>query len=255
MRTRIIQNDPPPDERPAPEEPPPPPGVRTRNIAARAGRWSARHRRLAVLGWLAFVFLAYMIGNNVGTDTLTDEEAAVGESGEAARIVADSYPKELDEAVLIQSRTLDTDDPEYRAVVVDVAGRLRRTDGVKEVHTPYEKRGASATSEDGHSAMVSFRVRGDIQDDAAMAIIDESVAGTKAAQRAHPDFNIEQFGSGSSEDAFREVFDKDLQKATFGSLPITLILLVLTFGTLVAAGIPLLLAITGVLATMGLVGR
>ena len=50
------------------------------------------------------------------------------------------------------------------------------------------------------------------------------------------------------------VFEKDLQKATFGSLPITLILLVIAFGTLVAAGIPLLLAITGIVATLGLVG-
>ena len=51
-----------------------------------------------------------------------------------------------------------------------------------------------------------------------------------------------------------EVFDKDLAKATFGSLPITLILLVIAFGTLVAAGVPLLLAITGIVGTMGLIG-
>ena len=50
-----------------------------------------------------------------------------------------------------------------------------------------------------------------------------------------------------------EIFKSDLQKATIGSLPITLILLVLAFGTLVAAGIPLLLAITGVMSTMGIV--
>ena len=48
-----------------------------------------------------------------------------------------------------------------------------------------------------------------------------------------------------------EIFERDLKKATFGSLPITLILLVLAFGTLVAAGIPLLLAITGVVAHDG----
>ena len=51
-----------------------------------------------------------------------------------------------------------------------------------------------------------------------------------------------------------DIFTSDLQKATTASLPITLILLVLAFGTLVAAGIPLLLAITGVMSTMGIVG-
>ena len=254
MRTRIIQNDPEPPEPQSSSEPPPPPGVKTRNIAARAGRWSARHRRLAVLGWLAFVFLAYMIGSNVGTDTLTDEEAAVGESGEASRVVADAYPQNLGEAVLIQSKTLTADSPEYRAVVADVTRRVEATEGTTKVSSPYDRSNPSAVSDDGHSTMVGFEVKGDLKDATAKETIDASLAQTEAAQRAHPSFNIEQFGSGSSEDAFDAVFEKDLKKATFGSLPITLILLVLTFGTLVAAGIPLLLAITGVLATMGLVG-
>jgi uncharacterized membrane protein YdfJ with MMPL/SSD domain len=111
-----------------------------------------------------------------------------------------------------------------------------------------------AVSHDGHSTMVNFGVKGDPAKPAVMKQVDRTVALTKAAQRAHPDFNVEQFGSASSEKAFQAIFAKDLQKATFGSLPITLILLVLAFGTLVAAGIPLLLAITGVVATMGLVG-
>ena len=101
--------------------------------------------------------------------------------------------------------------------------------------------------------MIGFEINGATEDAAPMKIVDATVADTKAAQRAHPDFNVEQFGSGSSEDAFMKIFSDDLSKATSTSLPITLILLVLAFGTLVAAGIPLLLAITGVLGTMGVV--
>src|SRR5918992_1122223 len=189
-----------------------------------------------------------------GVKTLTNEEAAVGESGEAARVVADAYPENLGEAVLIQSKTLTAESPEYRAVVADVTRRVEATKGTTKVSSPYDQSNPSAVSDDGHSTMVGFQVEGDLKDATAMETIDASLAQTKAAQRAPPSFNIEQFGSGSTEDAFEEIFFKDLQKATFGSLPITLILLVLTFGTLVAAGIPLLLALTGVLATMGLVG-
>ena len=83
-----------------------------------------------------------------------------------------------------------------------------------------------------------------------MKIVDATVAETKAAQRAHRDFNVEQFGTGSSEEAFMKIFNDDLREGRHPrSLPITLILLVLAFGTLVAAGIPLLLAITGVMGT------
>ena len=139
-------------------------------------------------------------------------------------------------------------------MVADVEKRLEATKGVEAIHGPYDQKDASAVSGDGHSALVSFEIPGDAKDLAVEATVDETVAQTEAAQKAHGDFTVEQFGSGSSEEQFMEVFNKDLAKATFGSLPITLILLVIAFGTLVAAGIPLLLAITGIVATMGLIG-
>jgi uncharacterized membrane protein YdfJ with MMPL/SSD domain len=226
----------------------------SRNIAARAGRWSARHRKTAVFGWLLFIVVAFMAGQNLGTKTLTQEQSGVGESGQAAKIVKDSYPDRIDEAVLIQSKTLKTADPQYRAVVSDVTKRLQETKGVHSITSPYgEGKRLAPVSDDGHSTMIGFEINGATEDAVPMKIVDATVADTKAAQRAHPDFNVEQFGSGSSEDAFMKIFSDDLQKATSTSLPITLILLVLAFGTLVAAGIPLLLAITGVLGTMGVV--
>ena len=226
----------------------------SRNIAARAGRWSARHRKTAVLGWIVFVVLAFMAGNNLGTETLTAEDSGVGDSGRAAQITKDAYPERIGEMVLIQSKTLKTDDPQYRAVVADVTQRLEDTKGVTEIKGPYGKgEQRTAISDDGHSTLVNFEIKGAIEDVAAGKIVDSTVLEVKAAQKAHPDFNVEQFGGGSSEEAFKEIFNSDLQKATFGSLPITLILLVLAFGTLVAAGIPLLLAITGVMCTMGIV--
>ncbi len=226
----------------------------SRNIAARAGRWSARHRKTAVLGWIVFVVVAFMGGQNLGTVNLTQEDSGVGDSGRAAQISKDAYPERIGEMVLIQSKSLKTDDPEYRAVVADVTQRLEDTKGVTEIMGPYGKgEQRTAISDDGHSTLVNFEIKGAIEDVAAAKVVDQTVLDVKAAQKAHPEFNVEQFGGGSSEEAFKEIFNSDLQKATFGSLPITLILLVIAFGTLVAAGIPLLLAITGVMSTMGIV--
>jgi uncharacterized membrane protein YdfJ with MMPL/SSD domain len=225
-----------------------------RGLAARAGRWSARHRKTAILGWITFVVLAFVIGGAVGTKQLTDEQSGVGDSGRAAQTISDAYPKWIGESVLIQSKTLEADDPAYRAVVADVTERLEQTSGVHNIHGPYDKVEPAPTSDDRHSVMVSFEVDGDPKDAAAMKVVDSTLEQTAAAQRAHPDFNVEQFGAGSSEDAFMAIFEKDLKKATASSLPVTLILLIVAFGTLVAAGVPLLLAITGVVGTMGLVG-
>ena len=66
--------------------------TRNRNLAARAGRWSAQHRKKAIFGWLAFVILAVVIGGSVGTRTLTDEEYGIGESGRADTVVRGQLP-------------------------------------------------------------------------------------------------------------------------------------------------------------------
>src|SRR5215212_7181907 len=87
-----------------------------------------------------------------------------------------------------------------------------------------------------------------------MKKVDASIAAVDAVATSHADFRVEQSGSASSSDEFDEVFAKDLSKATTTSLPITLLILLIAFGALVAAGIPLLLAVTGVVGTLGLVG-
>ncbi len=71
------------------------------NLAARAGGWSARHRATAIIGWLAFVVLAVMVGGSVGTESIEDEDQGVGETREADHAVADAFPQNADETVLV----------------------------------------------------------------------------------------------------------------------------------------------------------
>ena len=83
----------------------------TRNIAARAGRWSAKHRKTAIWGWLAFVFVAFAIGGAVGTKTLQQDQLGVGESGRADQTIQGAFPRSADELVLVQSDARDGDRP------------------------------------------------------------------------------------------------------------------------------------------------
>ena len=64
--------------------------MQPRNLAARAGRWSAQHRKTAILGWLLFVVLATVIGGNVGQKTLEPSAMGNGESKRGELIVADA---------------------------------------------------------------------------------------------------------------------------------------------------------------------
>jgi uncharacterized membrane protein YdfJ with MMPL/SSD domain len=226
----------------------------SRNLAARAGRWSARHRKIAILGWFAFVILAYLAGANTGTQLLTDENSGVGESGKATQIHADAYPKQTEEMVLVSSTKLKSDAPEFKAAVDDVMHRLHKVHGVEQIKDPYAASNKGSISPNDHAAMVGFVVPGDKETTKVKDIVDETVAQTEAAQNANPALIVEQFGDSSADEKFNEIFNEDLAKAGTLSLPVTLVVLLIAFGTLVAAGLPLLLAITAVMATMGLVG-
>ena len=106
-------------------------------------------------------------------------------------------------------------------------------------------------SPDGHSALVEFEIRGAA--DKAAEKIDPVLAQVDAAQKAHPQLYVGEFGMASAVDAIATTVEQDLGKAGMLSLPITLVILVIAFGALVAAGIPLLLALTAVFATFGVV--
>jgi uncharacterized membrane protein YdfJ with MMPL/SSD domain len=250
MKTRIIQRDPDP-VRPdtsgnGAATPAPPPA---HNVAARMARWSGRHRRKAVLGWFAFVIVAFAIGNQVGTQEISDIDQFSGEARDAEEALDRAGLRPVEEVVFVQSDTLTVDDPEFRAAVEDVTARLSQVEYVRNVESPLT--GDGDVSADGHAALVGFELEGDSTE--AKDRVDPTLAATAAAQDDHPDLAIEQFGGASANKAIDEVINDDLAKAGQLSLPITLIILVIAFGTLVAAGVPLLIGLSSVVAALGLV--
>jgi uncharacterized membrane protein YdfJ with MMPL/SSD domain len=224
----------------------------SRNIAARAGRWSAQHRTKAIVGWLAFVVLAFFVGNNmIGMQILENQKSGVGEAGRADKNAFNAFPKRAKESVLVQSATLEANDPKFKAAVGDVVGRLQKTKNVRKIVSPYSAGATANISPGGHSALVDYEIPGDAAK--TKLSIDAPLATIAATAKAHGDFRVEPFGDASTQKAFAKKDGEDFMKATFTSLPLTLLILVVAFGSLMAAGVPLLLAISGVLGTMGLV--
>src|SRR3954451_15838572 len=75
------------------------------NIAARAGRWSAQHRKKAIFGWLAFVVLAFAVGGAIGTKQLGNSQTSrTGESGRADGVLRSTFKRNYTEQVLVQAR-------------------------------------------------------------------------------------------------------------------------------------------------------
>ena len=221
------------------------------NLAARMGRWSANHWKTATFGWLAFVVVAFGLGGLAGTKTIDPNKPGPGESGRMDRILDAGFKQPAGESVLVQSRSLQATDPVFRAAIEDVVAGVSSVDAVQNVRSPLDAANTRQVSENGRAALVEFEIRGDA--DKAVDKIDPVLNRVTELQRAHPGFFIGEFGDASSVDAVETAYADDLGKAGLLSLPITLIILVVAFGALVAAGIPLLLALTAVFATFGLV--
>ena len=249
MKTRIMQEE--PDEASAPE--PSAPLVRkTRkdNLALRMARWCAHHRTKAVLCWLGFTAALFMLSLVSPMNKIVAETSGPGESGRAETILYEDFPQPGGETVLIQSTSLEVTDPAFRAAVDEVVAAVSSLDAVADVRSPFDPGGEGLMSQDERSALVEVEIAGPSED--AGDKIDPVVEAVAAVQDAHPELYVGSFGVSTNKDLTAS-FNDDLKKAGLFSVPLTLLILLVAFGAFVAAGVPLLLGLTAVLGTFGLV--
>jgi hypothetical protein len=127
-----------------------------RNLAARAGYWSATHRKTAIFGWLGFVVLAFMVGNAITQKTIHGADDFSGESGRAEHALYDSGLRPNDENILVQSDSLTINDPRFRSAITQATSELSRAQYVENVVSPIG--GAAPVTADGHTALVQFEI-------------------------------------------------------------------------------------------------
>jgi putative drug exporter of the RND superfamily len=226
-----------------------PPHRRARRPAVEAiAGWSARHRKTAVFGWLALVVVAYLIGQLLGTPSLPQND--VGQAGQAEQTLEHlGVTAPTVEDVLIQARTpaaTFATDPAMRQAVRQVTAALSRLPGAAAgIRSPLRPGGQALVSANGRSALVTFTVPGPAAD--VTTAVAPALSAVASVQTAHPGLLVAEAGDASIQRAVSNQISSDFGKAEETSLPLTLILLVGVFGALVAAGIPVLLAITSAL--------
>ncbi len=230
----------------------------SKSLAARMGRWSASHWKTAVFGWLAFVVASVFISMQLGTTFIDQNEANVGESRKADRIIdraGFSIDKdgetieELGEMVLLESETLTVKDPAFRAAIEDAVRTVSSFPEAQKLKSPLDAAHPDLVSEDGHAALVQFNPKGTYEE--AILYIDDVVAAVDKVEARHQGFSIVSLGV-SSEKAIDAEIQGGLAKAGLLSIPLTILILLVVLRSLVGALIPLLLGITSVMATMGL---
>src|SRR5689334_3093842 len=218
-------------------------------IVERVAGWSAIHRKTAVFGWLLLVVVAVAVGHQFGTSNVNSYDP--GESGKAERVLDRPEMQQPNaESVLVQGRSAGrayASDPEMRQTVREVVAALR---ALPESATGIQSPLTSSGLVSGHSALVTFNGAGKpATDDTAVVPALNAVA---AVQAHHPGLKVEEAGGASVDRAIGSITGKDFRKAEVTSIPVSLVLLVIVFGALIAAGIPLLLAGTAVISAISL---
>ena len=133
--------------------------MKSTNLASRAARWSAGHRKTAIFGWLAFVVISVVIAGAVGQQTIADEDYGNGESKAADQaIAAADFREAAEEQVLVQGKgSVKIGDPAFTAAVEDTVARLEATKGVDKIESPLAKGNEGQLSEDGRSGARDVR--------------------------------------------------------------------------------------------------
>ncbi len=155
--------------------------MRPTNIAARAGRWSAQHRRIAILGWFAYVVAATVGGGMIGTNSLAPAEMGNG-SSKVADLAVDraGFRESSGEQVLVQARSRDVSRAALQQAAADLAERLSKVPHVEKVVSAFDAGVAGQVSRDGRSALLSFEIAGG--DDAAGERVDATLAAIEFKQ-------------------------------------------------------------------------
>ncbi|MDQ2654532.1 MAG: MMPL family transporter [Chloroflexota bacterium] len=218
------------------------------------GRIVARFAPLVVVAWLLAVVGVSLVLVPRFTTALTGPPLQVrgSDSARAQKIITERFgePFAEQDLVVFTSASLTTDDPEFRAVVTDALERLRPLPGVVSITSPYDPGADTLIAKDRQMATAIVAITGTNAE--RQALVPRLTARATAASTPY----VTVYVTGSSPLIAELVAQEqaDLSRAEQLGLPIAALVLLITSGTVIAAGLPILLAMTGMAMTFGILG-
>ena len=197
-------------------------------LTVRIARWSAEHPWRAIGAWLLFVAVCIGAGQVTGTRSADFDDHPKGELATYQSIVDEAgFTRPATENVLISARDGALDRDHALAAANEVRTGMGSLREVGKVSEP-------VSSPKGKAMLVNVELAGDPE--TADERVDKLLATTAAVQKQYPDLLIEQVGGASLDKALSATLGDDFQKAELISIPVTLLIMLVVFGALIAAG-------------------
>jgi putative drug exporter of the RND superfamily len=214
-------------------------------MLARIARFSLRHRRLVAAAWVVL----FAAGIALGSGVFERLDPDVGDVAGTESALAEARLDALDpggESIAAVADGIDPRDPAVAASLRATAGRLRAIPGVAEVADPVTTPVPELVATDGRAVLVAVELAPGLGDDR----FDQAVEAAEAELR-RLDAPRVLVGGGPLQDwEFEDQVGSDLARAELLSMPVVLVLLLVIFGGIVAAGLPVLVALVGVAGTL-----
>ncbi len=216
---------------------------------------SARHPWRVIGIWAVALVASFLLIGTFLSDALTNEAKVTShpESARGKQLIEDKLrgPTRVNEAVIIQSATLRVDDPAFKAYVQGIQGKVQAlgSDVIESSTSFYESGDTNLVSADRRTTLVPLIMAGDV-DQATKNIKKVLQIVDEANQSGQFHVNVSGFASVSED--FNKAVEQDLQRSEFGTLPLALIILIVVFGAVVAALVPLALSFVAILVAVAL---
>ena len=220
------------------------------SVTQKLARSAALHPWRIVTAWgLVVVASVVVIATLIGSAFTSDGSLTTNpDSANAAKVIAKNFAQgdRIDEAVIVHSDRLTADTPQFMAFVADVRASIDDTGATQIVRDPFAA-DQMAISEDGRAVVLTMVLAHD-----ADAGIEDVLERVTAAD-SNADFDVTITGSNTLDHDFTELSESDLTNGElkFG-LPAAMVVLVLVFGALVAAFIPMSIAIMSIIVTVAI---
>jgi RND superfamily putative drug exporter len=225
---------------------------------AKVGAWLYRHR-IAVIGfWVAAVIVASLGAARIASVLAGGTGGIAGSQSERVeQILATEFDNPYAQVLVLvaRSETQTIDDPAFRTFLADTLTALRAHPEVSDVTSYPEADDVRLISDDRREtfAFVGLKAR-DVRgaEKAVPAVREALQTAGLAARAADPTFAWHVTGRGALTYDINQFSTEDTSKAEARSMPLTILVLLLAFGTLMAAGIPLVMGAFAIVLTQGL---
>jgi RND superfamily putative drug exporter len=214
----------------------------------RLGRYTATHFRAVLAGWVVLALVLGFFAPRVETALSgAGWETTGSQSVQARQLINQNFHGLSSYALMtvVYSPSKTVSDPAFRSVITKVERTLKADSAVKSVIAPSP---GVSISRDGHTAIVQA---GAAKSSNGMVKGAESIKGQLAALSAGG-VQVHVTGASGMWSDFNTANRNAMMKSEVISWPVTLGILLLAFGSLVAAGLPLMLTMVGLASAAGL---